>query len=117
MAVPADLPAVEVRLRAILAPYEDRLEHATVYGIPVLRRPGANAHQWFAFVKPATKHVGFYLLPVHEWPDLRDSMSPELRKRLGGRSAFTFKAIDQVEMADLEVLVARAFERYMAEAR
>jgi hypothetical protein len=112
----ADLLAVEARLRAVLAPYEDRLEHATVYGIPVLRRPGANAHQWFAFVKPASKHVGFYLLPVHEWPDLRETVPPGLRKRLTGQSTFTFKAIDETEMAELEALVARAFERYMAAA-
>jgi hypothetical protein len=112
----ADLLAVEARLRAILAPYEDRLEHATVYGIPVLRRPGANAHQWFAFVKPASKHVGFYLLPIHEWDDLRASVPPVLRKRLTGQSTFTFKAIDETEMAELEALVARALERYLSAA-
>ena len=67
MATPTaeQLAAVEARLRAILAPYEGRLETASIYGIPTLRRAGATAHQWFAFVKPATKHVGFYLLPVH----------------------------------------------------
>ena len=64
MAAPTaeDLAAIEARLRAILAPYEDRLETATIYGIPTLRRPGAKAHDWFAFVKPASKHVG--LLPA-----------------------------------------------------
>ena len=112
----ADLVAVESRLRAILAPHEDRLEWASVYGIPVLRRPGANAHQWFAFVKPATRHVGFYLLPIHEWDDLRASIPPSLRKRLTGQSTFTFKAIDETEMFELEALVARALERYLSAA-
>ncbi len=116
MAGGADLLAVEARLRVILAPYEDRLEAATVYGIPMLRRPGAKAHQWFAFVKPATKHVSFFLLPVHEWPELRAGMSPALRKRLTGKSAFNFRAIDEAELAELEALVARAYDRYVADA-
>jgi hypothetical protein len=110
-----DLPAVEARLRSILAPYESRLETATIYGIPALRRPGAKAHEWFAFVKPAAKHVSFYLLPVHVWPELRAGMSPALRKRLTGASTFNFKAIDEAEMAELEALVARAFDRYVTD--
>ena len=111
-----ELAAIELRLRMILAPYEDRLELATIYGIPTLRRPGAKAHDWFAFVKPASKHVGFYLLPVYTWPDLVASLSPGLGKRLTGKSTFTFKAIDGAEMSELDELVARAYERYMADA-
>jgi hypothetical protein len=111
---PEDLAAVEARLRAILVPYEVRLEWATVYGIPVLRRPGAKAHEWFAFVKPASKHVGFYLLPVHTHPALREGLSPALSKRLTGKSAFTFPALDEELSMELEGLVARAFDAYMA---
>jgi hypothetical protein len=109
-----DLPAVEARLRAILLPYEDRLETATIYNIPTLRRPGAKAHDWFAFVKPASKHVGFYLLPMHTWPELAESLSPALRRRLTGKSTFTFTTVDESEMAELEALVARSYEAYMA---
>ena len=106
------LAAVEARLRAILGPYEDRLEWATIYGIPTLRRPGADAHQWFAFVKPAAKHVGFYLLPVHTWPDLADDLSPALSKRKTGKSTFTFPSLDEELATELEGLVARAYQRY-----
>ncbi len=111
-AAPEQLAAVEARLRAILVPYEDRLEWGTVYGNPMLRRAGANAHQWFAFVKPASKHVGFYLLPMHTWPDLADGLSPALAKRRTGKSAFTFPSLDEDLAAELEALVARAYERY-----
>ena len=116
MAATRDLTAVEARLRAILAPYEPRLETATIYGIPTLRKPGAKGHEWFAFVKPAAKHVGFFLLPVHVYPELTAGMSPALRKRLTGASTFNFRAIDEAEMAELEALVARAFDRYLADA-
>ncbi len=110
------LAAIEGRLAAILDPYRDRLESATIYNIPTLRRRGANAHQWFAFVKPATRHVGFYLLLVHAWPELRDGMSPELARHLTGKATFTFSSIDDGLLAELTALVARAYERYMAEA-
>jgi hypothetical protein len=109
-----ELAALEERLRAIIRPYEGRLETATIYGIPTLRRPGAKAHDWFAFVKPASKHVGFYLLPVHTWPELAESVSPALRKRLTGKASFTFYAIDEAVMVELEALVARAYEAYRA---
>ncbi len=111
-----DLAAVEARLRRVLEPYEGRLEWGTIYGNRALRRPGANAHHWFAFVKPASRHVGFFLLPVNTWPDLVDSLSPALRRRLTGKATFNFATADEAEMAELEALVARAYDRYMAEA-
>ncbi len=100
----------------MLVPYEDRLETATIYGIPTLRRAGARAHDWFAFVKPASKHVGFYLLPVHTWPDLVAPISPALRKRHTGKSTFTFAVPDEALFAELEALVARAYQRYVGGA-
>jgi hypothetical protein len=105
---------VEIRLRQLLAPYEDRLEWATIYGIPTLRKQGAKGHEWFAFVKSATKHVSFYLLPVHDHPALRASLSPALAKRLTGASTFTFASIDEPLFAELEGVIARAFDLYMA---
>lgn len=114
-ATPAQLATVESRLLAILAPYEDRLEWATIYGNRALRRPGANAHDWFAFVKLASKHVGFFLLPITKWPELTEGLSPALRKRLTGKATFNFSTVDEAEMTELEGLVARAFHRYLAQ--
>ena len=109
---PPDLGAVEARLQAILDPYRGRLEAATIYNIPTLRRPGAGAHDWFAFVKPASRHVGFYLLPVNTWPELRQGLSPALARHLTGKATFTFRSIDEDLLSELEALVARAFDRY-----
>ena len=108
-----ELHAIEVRLRGILAPYDGRLEPATIYGIPTLRKPGAKGHEWFAFVKPATKHVSFYLLPVHEHASLRSSLSPALAKKLTGRSTFNFTAVDDALFTELEGVIARAYDLYL----
>lgn len=107
-----NLSAVEARLRAMLVPYEARLEWATIYGNLALRRPGANAHNWFAFVKPASKHVSLFLLPVHQHPELLDGCPHALLARKTGEATFTFKELPDDLAADVEALLARAFEVY-----
>jgi hypothetical protein len=105
-----DLDAVEARLQAILDPYRDRLEAFEIYGVPMLRRPGARAHAWFAGVNRGNGVVRFSLLPMHRHPELLDGISPELRKRKRGASLFAFSSLDDAQADELEQLVARSFE-------
>jgi hypothetical protein len=105
-----DLDAVEARLQAILDPYRDRLEAFEIYGVPMLRRPGARAHAWFAGVNRGNGVVRFSLLPMHRHPELLDGISPELRKRKRGASLFAFSSLDDAQAVELEQLVARSFE-------
>jgi hypothetical protein len=108
-----DLGPVEARLQAIVDAYRDRLVAGSVYGLETLTRPNANAHDWFTFVKPGTSYVSLYLKPVYTWPDLLDDVSPALRKRLqGSRTAFSFAAVDEPLLAELEALVDRSYRRY-----
>jgi hypothetical protein len=109
-----DLAALQLRLEAILDPYRERLEPFELYGAPYLRRPGAKAHDWFAGVSEGNGVMRFFLLPMHAHPELLDGLSPELRKRKTGASLFSFKTIDENQLAELEALVARAFATYMA---
>ncbi|MES1239843.1 MAG: hypothetical protein ABUL57_03175, partial [Chloroflexota bacterium] len=109
----ADLAPVEARLRAIVDAYRDRLVVGSVYGLETLTRPGAKAHDFFAFVKPGSSYVSLCLKPVYTWPDLLDDISPALRKRLqGSRTAFSLAVVDEPVLAELEALVERAFGRY-----
>jgi hypothetical protein len=105
----------ELRLRQLLVPYADKLEQATIYGIPCLRKPGAGAQDWFAFIKTETKFVSLYLLPIYESAELRRSMSPALAKRQSGKATFHFKELDDAMAAEVEALLARAYEIYMAD--
>lgn len=109
----ADLGAVEVRLQAILDPFRDRLEAFEIYGVPMLRRPGAKAHDWFAGVSPGNGVMRFFLLPVRTQPELLDGASAQLRKHKTGASLFSFDVVDAGLMAELETLTARAFDAYM----
>jgi hypothetical protein len=108
-----DLHATQARLEAVLDRYRDRLEPFELYGTPYLRRPGAKAHDWFAGVSPGNGVIRFFLLPMHQHPELLDGISPGLRKRKTGASLFSFKTIDDDQVAELETLVARAFDRYV----
>jgi 7-keto-8-aminopelargonate synthetase-like enzyme len=109
-----DLAAVEARLRAILEPYRDRLVEGQIYRVPTLRRPGAKAHDWFAGVQVARDAVKFNFLPMHAHPELLEGVSPGLRRHKTGASVFRFADLDEPVFVELEGLVARAIDAYMA---
>jgi hypothetical protein len=109
-----DLAAIEARIWAILEPYRDRLEPATIYGIPSLRWPGATAHDYFAAVKTGKSYVSLYLLVADMFPEALEGTSAELLKRRSGKATFNFPRLDDEVAGDLEGLIARLFERYEA---
>ena len=106
------LDAVEAELRAILVTYEDKLETAEIYGMEVLRREGAKAHDWFAGVQQVNGVVKFNFLPMHAHPELLEGVSPALLKRRTGASVFKFTEPDEALIEDLAALVARGFKLY-----
>jgi hypothetical protein len=108
----ADLAAIEARLWAILAPYREGLEESTIYGMPALKWPGAKAHDYFAAVKPASKHVSLFLLVADTFPEALDGTAPELLRRRTGKATFSFPALDDVMAGELEQLIARLYARY-----
>jgi hypothetical protein len=109
------LDELEAELRAILVPYEDVLEAAEIYGIEVLHRPGARAHDWFAGVRPGKGTAKLMLLPIKAHPELVEDISPALRKRLSGDALFTLKAGDEALIPELEALVQRSFDAYVSQ--
>lgn len=112
-------PAIELEaaLVALLARNDDRLERAHIYGIEVLHRPGAKAHDRFAGVRPGKSSAKLMLLTVKDDPELPDGVSPALRKRKGGGDAlFTLKPGDEGLLPELEAHLARAFDVYTGDA-
>jgi hypothetical protein len=108
----AELAAAEARLQALLDPYRDRLEAFEIYGLPMLRRPGAKAHDWFAGVNRGNGVVRFSFLPMHAHPELLDGLAPAVLKRKSGASLFTFKSVDDETAGELAELLARGWEVY-----
>ena len=110
--VATDIPAVEARLWALLEPYRAELESGLVYGMAVLKRPGAGAHSFFAGVRAGERNVSLHLKPLYDHPELLDGVPASLRKHLSGKQAFNFKALDDSGATDLAVLLGRAIELY-----
>ena len=110
-----DADELEGALRAMLATYEGPLERAQIYGIDVLHRPGARAHDWFAGVRPGKGAAKLMLLPIKAHPELLDGLSPGLLKRKSGDALFTLRAGDEGLLPELAGLVARTFDVYARE--
>ncbi len=63
-------------------------------------------------VRMGRRYVSFHLMPVYAFPDLLDGISPELRRRMQGKSCFNFTAVDEVLLGELEGLTTASIARY-----
>ena len=67
---------------------------------------------WFGAVRNGKRYVSYHLMPVYAFPDLLEGISPELKKRMQGKSCFNFTRIDEGLFAELSDLTARGYERF-----
>ena len=58
----------------------------------------------FGGVRQGKNYVSFYLMSVYASPDLLKQMSPELKKRMQGKSCFNFKEVDKKLFSELKTL-------------
>lgn len=112
----ADFSAVEARLSSILDPYRDRLESNDLYGVNTLKWPDGGAHDFFAGVRVGQRYVSYHLMPIYALPDLAANISPQLRRRMQGKSCFNFTTIDENLMTELEALTKRSFAHFTSDA-
>jgi hypothetical protein len=112
-----DFAAVDRRLREILAPLRSRLV-ATRDGPDglALEIPGLEGKPWgyVAGIRVGKTYVSYYLMPVYASPELLASMSPELRRRMQGKSCFNFRTVDEPLFAELARITEAGFEPYLA---
>jgi hypothetical protein len=58
----------------------------------------------FGGVRKGKSYVSFYLMSVYASPELLKGMSPELAKRMQGKSCFNFKEVDKQLFTELKAL-------------
>ena len=109
----ADLHEVETRLRAILEPYRDQLTVSKegpegMY----LELPGYEGTPWgyVGGTRVGKAYVSYYLMGAYDG-GLQSSMSPELRKRMQGKTCFNFTKVDEQLFSELERITAMAITR------
>jgi len=70
---------------------------------------------YFGGVEIKKNYVSFHLMPVYVNPNLLEGISPELKKRMQGKSCFYFKIIDKAQLRELTELTKKGFEYYKEE--
>jgi hypothetical protein len=105
-AAPAAFTDVFRRLKAILTPYAKTMtvvkDTAEWYYLDT-KQIGKNKKPiCFAAVRLGKAYVSFYLMCAYCNPKILAAMSPELKKRMQGKSCFNFKAVDDTLFTELE---------------
>ena len=102
-------------LRKILKPYDEKLrvikdgpggymsesKSIRYRGKPVM----------FASIT-SKSYVAFHLFPVYMFPDLLKGISPELKKRMQGKTCWNFKKAEEPLFAELGGIVEASFRRF-----
>jgi hypothetical protein len=104
------------QLKALLAKFEGKLSvvhdndahyYLNTASIGLSKKP-----DFFGSVQIKKKYVSFHLMPVYFFPELLNDLSPELKKRMQGKSCFNFIEIDLGLFNELGQLVEKAFDLY-----
>ena len=99
---------VFAKLKAIVQPYAKKMDVAqdnqTYYLLNTRHIMKNKQPLCFGGVRLGKAYVSFYLMSVYACPDLLKSMSPELKKRMQGKSCFNFKEVDEKLFKELAQL-------------
>jgi hypothetical protein len=66
----------------------------------------------FGGVKIGKAYVSFHLMPIYMNPKLQAAISPELKKRMQGKSCFNFTRVDPGHITELKKLTKAGFEEF-----
>jgi hypothetical protein len=114
-----DFPVVFEQLKNILKPYAEKLtlkvDTSDTYYID-----GPYSEKWkkqlfFGSAQVKKNYVSFYLMPVYMYPELLQDISPDLKKRMQGKSCFNFKKIEPDLFKELSELTRKSIEKFQQE--
>jgi len=114
-----DFQIVFEQLKNILKPYAEKLtlkaDTSDTYYID-----GPYSEKWkkqlfFASTMVKKNYVSFYLMPVYMYPELLNGISPELKKRMQGKSCFNFKKVEPGLFRELAGLTQKGVEKFQEE--
>jgi hypothetical protein len=110
-----DFDPVFDRLKGVLRPYAAEM-HVSAdddvnYGLDMAPPSDRNPTTWFGAVRRGKRYVSIYLMPVYVEPSLLDGASPELRRRMQGKSCFNFTKVDEPLIGELEGILRRGYEQ------
>lgn len=108
---------VEDRLREIVEPLRARLVATRDRpGDLALEIPGLEGKPWgyLAGIRRGKRYVSYYLMSVYADPSVAEAMSPQLRRRMQGKSCFNFTHVDEPILEELGMITTATLEPHLA---
>ena len=119
MASENNFPLIFEQLKNILRPYAERLTlKADTPDSYYLDGPYSETWKkelFFGSAQIKKNYVSFYLMPVYMYPELLKDISPELKKRMQGKSCFNFKKVELALFEELAELARKGAEKFKQE--
>jgi hypothetical protein len=111
-----DFDSTFTQLKEIFAPFESKLnvtaDTRDNYALET-HHVMKNKHRvYFGGVRRGKAYVSFHLMPVYALPEISEKISPELKKRMQGKSCFNFTAPDEKLFNELRKLTKAGFARF-----
>lgn len=104
------------QLKMIMSPYQNKLvlveDKKDSYYLDTNYIMANKKPMFFGAIKINKAYVSYHLMPVYLYPELLSQLSPELKKRMQGKSCFNFKTTDKMLFAELKKLTKRGFNKY-----
>ena len=108
MAAKSDFTKVFEELKSIFRPYQKKMDVSedsdTSYWLNTRYIMSNKRPLAFGGVRKGKNYVSFHLMSVYASPELMNNASPELKKRMQGKSCFNFKEIDKTLFGELKTL-------------
>ncbi|MBV9709568.1 MAG: hypothetical protein JO011_01490 [Ktedonobacteraceae bacterium] len=111
-----NFPLIFARLKAILEllapPLVIEVDTSEQYSLHTPPSPAYPKGFFFGAVRIGKSYVSYHLMPVYMFPDLLDSLSDRLKKRMQGKSCFNFSVYDESMAEELGRLTSASIERF-----
>lgn len=112
----SDFDSTFTQLKEILATYADKLividDSPDYYALETHHVMKNKRRLYFAGVRRGKAYVSYHLMPVYACPDIVEKISPDLKKRMQGKSCFNFTAPDDKLFNELRKLTKAGFARF-----
>ena len=83
------------QLKSILTPYADEMivqqDRDDMFYLESKQTDRKGRPLFFGSVMWKKNYISFHLMPVYMYPELLEDISPDLKKRMQGKSCFNFK--------------------------
>jgi hypothetical protein len=116
-AVP-DFGATFAALRKCLAAFAPELrvisDEPAKYALVTQANSWRGGPMFFASVMAGKAYVSYHLMPIYIFPELKKVVSPNLNRRMQGKSCFNFKHPDAALLSDLSAATSASLEKYRA---